>query len=272
MKIYVVCDLEGVAGVVDHPQQCQWDVARGWYAPYLAQARRLATLELNALVEGALEGGATEVVAWDGHGNFPGGLDVEIVHPACKVVLGAGDGGPAGLDESFAGLFQLGLHAMAGARRAVLAHSFDGSIAGYWVDDLRVGEIWMNLYTAGLSHVPCVFLSGDRAAADEVQALVPEVEVAVVKEGLADAAGALSVSPALSLSPEKARTVIREAARRAMDKIGSVAPFRPEPPFRLRAQFTAERFAEGRIGRPNARRLDPCTVEIERTDEPWALL
>ncbi len=203
MKIYVVCDLEGVAGVVDHPQQCQWDVARGWYAPYLAQARRLATLELNALVEGALEGGATEVVAWDGHGNFPGGLDVEIVHPACKVVLGAGDGGPAGLDESFAGLFQLGLHAMAGAPRAVLAHSFDGSIAGYWVDDLRVGEIWMNLYTAGLSHVPCVFLSGDRAAADEVQALVPEVEVAVVKEGLADAAGALSVSPALSLSPRR---------------------------------------------------------------------
>jgi D-amino peptidase len=272
MKIYVVCDLEGVAGVVDHPQQCQWDVARGWYAPYLAQARRLATLELNALVEGALDGGATEVVAWDGHGNFPGGLDVEIVHSACRVVLGAGDGGPVGLDESFAGMFQLGLHAMDGAPRAVLAHSFDGSIAGYWVDDLRVGEIWMNLFTAGLSNVPCVFLSGDQAAADEVRALAPDVEVAVVKEGLSDGAGIGSASPTLSLSPEKARTVIREAARRAMGKIGSVKPFRPLPPFRLRAQFKAERFAEQRAGRRNARRLDSLTVEIERTDEPWSLL
>lgn len=109
---------------------------------------------------------------------------------------------------------------MEGAPRAVLAHSFDGSIAGYWVNDIRVGEIWMNCYTAGLSQVSCVFLSGDRVAAEEVRALMPEVEVAVVKEGLAEHAGSLSVSPALSLSPEKARAVIRTATQRAMDKIG----------------------------------------------------
>ena len=78
MKIYVICDLEGVAGVIDHRQQCQWDVSREWFPRYYEQARRLATLELNALVEGALEGGAKEIVAWDGHGNFPGGLDVEL--------------------------------------------------------------------------------------------------------------------------------------------------------------------------------------------------
>lgn len=66
MRIYVACDLEGVAGVVDHRLPCQWDAAMGWHSLYLAQARRLATLELNALVEGELEGGATEVVAWDG--------------------------------------------------------------------------------------------------------------------------------------------------------------------------------------------------------------
>ncbi len=249
MKIYVVCDLEGVAGVVDHHQQCRWDVATGWYAPYLAQARRLATLELNALVEGALEGGATEIVAWDGHGNFPGGLDA-----------------------SFAGLFQLGLHAMAGAPRAVLAHSFDDSLVGYWVDDVRVGEIWMNCYSAGQVHVPCVFLSGDRAAADEVRALVPEIEVAVVKEGLAEQADGLSASPTLSLAPRKAHAVIRAAAQRAMATIGSVRPYRPEPPFRLRAKFAAERYAEERAGRQHVRRVDPVTVEMDRVEHPWLLL
>jgi len=272
VKIYVVCDLEGVAGVVDHHQQCRWDVATGWYAPYLAQARRLATLELNALVEGALEGGATEIVAWDGHGNFPGGLDVELLHPACTVVMAAGDGGPAGLDASFAGLFQLGLHAMAGAPRAVLAHSFDDSLVGYWVDDVRVGEIWMNCYSAGQVHVPCVFLSGDRAAADEVRALVPEIEVAVVKEGLAEQADGLSASPTLSLAPRKAHAVIRAAAQRAMATIGSVRPYRPEPPFRLRAKFAAERYAEERAGRQHVRRVDPVTVEMDRVEHPWLLL
>jgi D-amino peptidase len=272
VRIYVVCDLEGVAGVVDHRQQCRWDVARGWYAPYLDQARRLATLELNALVEGALEGGATEVVAWDGHGNFPGGLDVELVHPECRVVMGAGDGGPLGLDASFAGLFQLGLHAMAGTPHAVLAHSFDDGFVGYWVDDVPVGEIWMNCYNAGLSHVPCVFLSGDRAAADEVRALVPEVEVAVVKEGLGEGADGSFASPAVSLSPPKAHAVIRSAARHAIAKVGAIQPFRPEPPFRLRAQFTSERSAEDRAGQPQVRRLDPVTLEVERAEHPWLLL
>ena len=272
MRIYVVCDLEGVAGVIDHCQQCEWDVAKGWYAPYLAQARRLATLELNALVEGALEGGATEVVAWDGHGNFPGGLDIELLHAECKLVMGAGDGGPAGLDASFAGLFQLGLHAMAGTPRAVMAHSFDGSLVGYWVNEMRVGEIWMNCYTAGLFNVPFVFLSGDRAAAEEARALVPNVEVAVGKEGLAEQADGLSVLPALSLSPQKAQAVIRAAARRAMTKIGSVMPYRLEPPFRLRARFTEEQFAERRAGRLGARRLDAVTVELEGAEHPWLLL
>ncbi len=272
MKIYVVCDLEGVAGVIDHAQQCCWDAAKSWYPPYLAQARRLATLELNALVEGALEGGATEVVAWDGHGNFPGGLDIELLHPECKLVMGAGDGGPAGLDKSFAGLFQLGLHAMAGTPRAVMAHSFGSSLAGYWVNNLRVGEIWMNCYTAGLFGVPFVFLSGDRAATEEARAIVPEVETAIVKEGLAERAGGLAVLPGLSLAPAKARAVIRAAAKRAMSKIGSVAPYRLDPPFRLRVQFTEECFAEVRAAQPGVRRVDTVTVEMEGAEQPWMLL
>ena len=41
MKIYVICDLEGVAGVVDQAQQC-WDDG-----DYYLQARRLATQEAS---------------------------------------------------------------------------------------------------------------------------------------------------------------------------------------------------------------------------------
>jgi D-amino peptidase len=271
-KIYVVCDLEGVAGVIDHRQQCQWDTAAGWYAPYLAQARRVATLELNALVKGVLEAGVTEIVAWDGHGNFPGGLDVELLHPACQLIMGAGDGGPIGLDESFAGLFQLGLHARVGTARAVMAHSFYGGVAGYWVNEMPVGEIWMNCYTAGLHGVPFVFLCGDRAAAEEAQSLVPEVEVAVVKEGLAEIPAGLAVAPALSLAPEKARELIQEAVCRAASKMSAVKPYRLERPFHLRAQFSNEQWAEQRAKRPNAIQVDALTVVVEGAEQPWLLL
>jgi D-amino peptidase len=86
MHIYVVCDLEGTAGVADHRQQC-WFVGAGYL-----QARRWATLELNALVEGALEGGATEIVAGTGTAT-PGGLDIDLVHRPARWVTNGGDVG-----------------------------------------------------------------------------------------------------------------------------------------------------------------------------------
>ena len=258
MEIYVICDLEGTAGVVDHRQQCWFD------GKYYEQARRLATLELNALVEGALEGGATEIIAWDGHGNFPGGLEIELLHPACRLVVGAGDGGPLGLDRSFDGLFQCGLHAMAGTPGGVLDHSFWPGIAGCWVNGIPWGEIAMNCFTAGEQGVSAVFISGDRKATEEARALVPEIEVAIIKEGLANEPLWLKQAPTLSLAPEKAREVIREAAKRAMSKIGKIAPYFIEPPYTLRTRFTEKKFADKAASRPGVKRVDEFTLEIEQ--------
>ena len=129
MKIYVICDLEGIAGVADQIHQCSFthdeyeeNYAPGSYGPFYLQARRLATLELNALVEGALAGGATEVVAWDGHCRFPGGLDAELLHAECKLVMNAGDGGPVGFDASFDALMLHGAHAKKGTSAASQPH------------------------------------------------------------------------------------------------------------------------------------------------------
>jgi D-amino peptidase len=260
MKVYVICDLEGVAGVVDHRQQCWFDGA------YYQQARKLATLELNALVEGAVAGGATEIVAWDGHGNFPGGLDIELLHPECKMVMGAGDGGPAGLDASFDAVFQLGLHSMAGTGRAVLSHSFMPNVSGCWINDLKVGEIGMNCATAGQFGVPTVFISGDQAAVDEARALIPDIEAVAVKEGTASEVKGLAQAPTISLSPQKARALIREAAKRAMTKVGTIKPFCIQPPYRVRTQFTEAKFADENANRPNVKRIDSTTIEVEGSD------
>jgi D-amino peptidase len=259
MKVYVVCDLEGVAGVVDFKKQCMEDGA------YYQQAIRMATLELNALVEGALEGGATEVHAWPGHGAFPGGIDVELLHPECKLVMHAGDAGPAGYDESFDAMFLHGLHGMAGSE-GVLAHSFMPFIGNLWLNELRIGEIAMNMALFGALDVPTVFVSGDQAAVEEAGALVPGIEGAVVKWGLdeKEKLGALSVRKAVSLSPAKAQDVIREKARRAMTKIGSVEPFSLDPPYTMRVEYTDKKYAEWALRDPGVEQIDETTTNQTR--------
>jgi D-amino peptidase len=223
MKIYVVCDVEGVAGVISHRQQCQWDTSKDWYARYLDQARRFTTLELNAAVEGALEGGASEIIAWDGHGPFPGCIDIELLHPECKLLMGAGDGGPIGLDSSFDAMFQIGLHAMADTKGAVLCH-------GRWT------------------------LNGTA---------IGEIETAVVKESLVPEISGLSQIGTVSLSLKKARQVIKESAKNAMSKIGSVEPCRFDPPYVLQWRFTSSAQADiMKEQLPDAISIDPLTLEF----------
>jgi len=260
MKIFVVCDLEGTAGVVDFMKQCMEDGA------YYQQAIRLATLELNALVEGALEGGATEVYAWPGHGEFPGGIDFELVHDAVRLVMHAGDAGPVGYDKSFDAMFMCGLHGMAGAEGGVLAHSFVPFLQNVWLNDIGIGEIAMNMLGFGDVDVPCVFLSGDKAAVDEARALVSGIEGAIVKWGLEEKTklGALSVRKAVSLSPGEARRVIREAARRAMGRIGDVEPYRLEAPYAMVVEYPEEKYAEHAMGNPGMERVDKRTVRQVR--------
>ena len=60
MKIFLSSDMEGTAGVVDW-EQCVGD------GPQAAAGRKLLLDEVNAAIEGAMAGGATEVVVNDSH-------------------------------------------------------------------------------------------------------------------------------------------------------------------------------------------------------------
>ena len=60
MKIFLSSDMEGTAGVVDW-EQCLGD------GPQAAAGRRLLLDEVNAAIEGALAGGATEILVNDSH-------------------------------------------------------------------------------------------------------------------------------------------------------------------------------------------------------------
>jgi D-amino peptidase len=262
MKIYVICDLEGTAGVVDHRLQCRFS------GDFYREAREQATRELNALVEGLADAGATEIVAWDGHAGFPGGINPFSVHEKCRIITGAGNAGPVLLDRSFGAACLLGLHAMAGAKKAVLAHSFMPFFDEIVLNGVRIGEIGMNCLTAGQYDVPVIFVSGDQAAADEASALVAGITCAVVKYGLSETAVDLSQqSPALSLSPAEACNVIRDKAKAAIDRINEIQPTRVTPPYTLTVTYKERQYAEDFMkNNANARRISDLTVQMTEDD------
>ncbi len=70
MRVFVSVDMEGVAGIVDG-EQC-----RGPGGPAYEEGRELLLGEVNAAIDGALEGGATEILVNDAHStmrNLPPG-------------------------------------------------------------------------------------------------------------------------------------------------------------------------------------------------------
>src|SRR5256886_11821656 len=87
MRVHVISDMEGVAGIVKFEQ------VTGGHQMY-EEGRRLYTEEINAAVRGARAAGATEIVVMDCHG--AGGpwsfnsLVPDRLHPAREDVVPEG--------------------------------------------------------------------------------------------------------------------------------------------------------------------------------------
>ena len=61
MKVFVISDMEGIAGIVKGDQTSAGE-------PLYEEGRNLYTQEINAAVRGAKAAGATEIVVMDCHG------------------------------------------------------------------------------------------------------------------------------------------------------------------------------------------------------------
>jgi len=219
MKIYVMTDLEGVAGVLDH---------RNWCSPesrYYDLAREFLTGEVNAAVTGFYDAGADEIVVADGHG--PGGLSPGLIDERVKIQRGWPQGPwPLGLDETFDACAWVGQHAMSRSLFAHLAHTQSFRYFEVRVNERPIGEFGQFAMCASEMGVPSIFCSGDRACAAEARDLVPGIETVAVKRGLQSLPGddlsreeyGLWNTSAVHLHPMRARGKIREGAKRAVER------------------------------------------------------
>ncbi|MHB0858072.1 MAG: M55 family metallopeptidase [Anaerolineae bacterium] len=221
MKLYILTDLEGVAGVA------RWDQT-GRESPGYPQAVRLCTEELRACVAGiqATEPKA-EIWVWDAHGC--GSIDLERFPRGARLLNNTFIRPPLFLDQGFNGLFFLAQHARAGTLNANLAHTYSSeTIASYHINGLELGEFGCRTALAGSFGVPAVFVSGDDKMMAEARALVPQIYCAEVKIGLGP-------QLALHLAPDDARDLIRDVAAQATSQAHNIAPFQlPGPPYEQR--------------------------------------
>ncbi len=175
MKIYLMTDMEGCAGILN---SVDWVLPQGrWYAKGLS----ILTGEANAVIAGLFEGGADEVVVFDGHG--PGGLDPLALDPRAQLVRGPLDY-PLCLDGSFAGACWVGQHAKAGTPYSHLSHTGGFNRVDESINGISIGEYGAVALCAREGGVPCIFAGGEEALAREAEALTPGVVTVSVKRGL----------------------------------------------------------------------------------------
>jgi D-amino peptidase len=203
MKVFLSTDMEGTAGVVAW-EQCVGD------GPEAAAGRRLLLGEVNAAIEGAVAGGATEVVVNDSHSTMRNLPAAELAGQASYI---SGSHKPLymmqGLDDSFDAVMFISYHGSVGAP-AGLSHTYNPrAVVEARLDGAVTGEAGINALVAAHYDVPVVLVTGDRCACEETAALIPGVHQAVVKEHVSRLA-------ANSMHPDRASALIRERAEAAM--------------------------------------------------------
>lgn len=250
MKIFISADIEGVAGVVSAQQGQPGN-------PEYERARRLMTQEVNAAIEGAYDGGATEVLVNDSHGPMTNLLPDEL-DPRADCVLGRPKPGfmAAGLDASFAAVFMTGYHSGAG-RHGVLSHTVSGlAFLSLRVNGIDCAEATLYGAYAGSMGIPVALLTGDDQLEAQCGPLFPGASWAVVKRALGHRA-------ARALSPQTARQRIRAAAAEAVRGLSGCAPYIIPGPHRLEAELASVAMADLCATIPVATRIAPRGVAFD---------
>jgi D-amino peptidase len=241
MKILISTDIEGVAGVVHHQQ-----VRAG--NPEYERARLLMAQEANAAIAGAFDGGATEVLVNDSHGDFRN-MPAEALDARAQFVLGKPRylGMMAGVDEGVTAVCMIGYHSRAQGR-GILAHTTNSfAFARVMFDGHEMGEAGMYGALAGEHGVPVAMCSGDDQFIAEHRPLFPQAVFVQTKRATGQTSG-------ISLSPQAARAAIRAGVAAALRQ-PLPAPFVLRTPLQVRIRTTSPALADLFCQWPTLQRL-----------------
>jgi D-amino peptidase len=262
MRVHVISDIEGVAGVVKSEQ------GEGGESLF-EEARRLYTEEINAAIRGAYAGGATEVVVMDCHGAGKGwtfnSLLPEALDERCEWVVQREWTEYTGfLEEGCDAALFVGMHARAGVADGVLNHTISGSaIYELRFNGTAVGETGINAALCGTFGCPVLLVTGDEAVCREGRELLGERLTAVaVKQGLGR-------ESARNVAPKRAREMIENGAKRALGDLSAVQPYDPGHPCEIEVDLMGSEIAEAYRSRHGVEVVHGRRL-VSRADDWWS--
>jgi D-amino peptidase len=257
MRIFLSCDMEGVAGIVD------WSQCRPDGGPAYETGCRLMLGEVNAAIDGSLAGGADAVVVNDSHGAMAN-LDPSRLHGGARYISGRHK--PAymmeGLDESFDAVFFVGYHGSISGEPAVLSHTYNPEvISGARLNGEYVGESGINALVASAFSVPIALITGDEVTITQAQPFAADCVSVVTKTSI-------TRFSAFSLHPEDSCAQIRQAAEDASRGIraGEIASPSLTFPAQLDVELQTADMAEVASWVKGVERLDTRSVRIAGDD------
>ncbi len=256
MRMYIMTDLEGVAGVTqweDRADDGPWNTLRR------ARLSRLLAGEVNAAIDGLIAAGFDDIIINDGHG-AGSTIDYELADPRALYYHGLER--PfwlPWLDETCDATGAVGAHSKAGTPSGTLAHTMSESIRRWSFNGIEVGETGLQALIAGYYGVPFVFAAGDVHLCREMEALCPGCVTVPVKFGT-------SKHSALTVVPERARELIREGAARAGEALDRVEPLTLESPVLFRDERVEPTWDEEAEDEEGVRVINAHVREIEGDD------
>jgi D-amino peptidase len=261
MKILIAADMEGISGVTN------WDQVTPGHTEY-ERFRRTMTAEVNAAIQGAYDGGANEVTVSDGHSS---GNNILVEELDQRARLNSGTPAPLsmveGVQNGVDGVLFIGYHARAGTQNAILDHTWSSKcVLNLWLNDLLVGESGLNAAVCGHYNTPVLLVSGDQSVCAEATEMLGPIETVVVKR----ATGRMAAN---CLPPTKAQEMIRQAARRAVQRLEqgqAVPPFKLPSPINMIVELFSGEMADKATLLPGAKRLDGRRVELVAGSMPEA--
>jgi D-amino peptidase len=254
MKIFISFDMEGVAGIVD------WSQCRAPGQPY-EEGRRLLLGEVNAAIDGALAGGATEIVCNDSHGTM-NNLDPAELHGRATYV--AGSHKPLymmeGMDDTVDAVFFVGYHGSISGESSVLSHTYNPSVVSrVELNGTECGESGINGLVALACGAPVVLITGDQETINQGVNYFKDMERVVVKHSITRFA-------ASALHPLDARDRIRSGAEAAARRSGAVPVPDITLPARLDVHVQTADMAEVASWVKGVERTGTRTVRVEGSD------
>ena len=263
MRVFIVSDMEGVAGIVKWQQTDGAKEKRAYF-----EGRELYTEEINAAVRGAKAAGAKEIVVMDCHGAGEewtfNSLIPDKLDPDCEfVVQNDWTEYTELLEQGCDAALFVGMHAKAGTPDGVLAHTVSGQA---WrelkFNGTSVGETGINAALCGQWGCPVLLVTGDEAVCREGRELLGDgLTTVAVKKGL----GQFS---ARQLPAQKARELIEDGAKKALKDLSAVKPYDPGRPCEIEVAFhTPARLVEYR-NRKGTEQIDAHTL-VSRAGDWW---